>query len=600
MGRVWRIGFLMLAFLVACNGNKQGPERSLSLSKGVEGPSKELSTIDSLLWRQPDSALAVLQDYLACRDAMLASPETPDGDFIETHAMRLYDQHYANLLLAELLYKNDYAQTNRTELLQAVGYFDSLVREAPPLQRGLGGLKKPQSPMQPDIIAFLSARAHYINGVGYYENDSAVEACKEYMKALEVMEGHFEAKDLVGHKARFMALTYTRLSVLFSDMYLHEQAIYFAQMSLPYYRRQNAPSWYLARMNSEIGINYDIMDQLDSADFYYQNALMVLDDTNCLVYKDIVTLRLFLSYKNGAEQDSILPQLYRLLNLSDSEMEYLSRCLTIGEVFYHEKQYDSACHYLSNVYDHTSSIASKKQAAEWLKNMYDILGKESEMYEYAHFLAPFANQEENTSTTKSQLTELYNTFKQNILEQQHRQAMQKSTTRTIIVIIGLLIVILVITLLYHRNKKKLRLFENDMPDEIGIRSKAWDNYTTFMEESVCKDIIQSVRGENIKRLATPKDYPNLVLSDEQLQQLTFTVNHYFGPLEYHLEQHGIKASPIMVSLCHLFLLGIDEKQAAILLNRDYSSISRYVKKLKTAFETQENPTVYFRNLMLNN
>ena len=269
-------------------------------------------------------------------------------------------------------------------------------------------------------------------------------------------------------------------------------------------------------------------------------------------------------------------------------------------MFYHEKQYDSACHYLSNVYDHTSSIASKKQAAEWLKNMYDILGKESEMYEYAHFLAPFANQEENTSTTKSQLTELYNTFKQNILEQQHRQAMQKSTTRTIIVIIGLLIVILVITLLYHRNKKKLRLFENDMPDEIGIRSKAWDNYTTFMEESVCKDIIQSVRGENIKRLATPKDYPNLVLSDEQLQQLTFTVNHYFGPLEYHLEQHGIKASRIMVSLCHLFLLGIDEKQAAILLNRDYSSISRYVKKLKTAFETQENPTVYFRNLMLNN
>ena len=582
--KLFSIGLFLFA-LAACT-------QRAKVSEPVEGPSSELSAIDSLMWSQPDSALLRLLPWFdtCCRDA---------ARHISTATA--YNRHYANLLLSELLYKNYYPQTNRTELQQALAYLDSVTMLAD--THGVSLQPRPRRDARRAFaqnIAFLDARAHYINGVGYYENDSAVPACKDYMEALEVMEEHFEEKELVGHKAQFTALTYTRLSMLFSDMYLHEQAIYFAQMSLPYYQGQDAPSWYLARMNSEIGINYDIMDQLDSADFYYQNALMVLNDTNCLVYKDIVTLRSFLSYKKGAEQDSILPQLYRLLNLSDSEMEYLSRCLTIGEVYYHEKQYDSACHYLSNVYDHTSSIASKKQAAEWLKNMYDIQGKESEMHEYAHFLAPFANQEENTSTTKSQLTELYNIFKQNILEQQHRQAMQKSTTRTIIVIIGLLIVILVITLLYHRNKKKLRLFESDKPDERGIRSKAWDNYTTFLEEPVCQNIIQSVRGENIKRLATPKDYPNLVLSDEQLQQLTFMVNHYFDPLEYHLEQHGIKTSPIMVSLCHLFLLGIDEKQAAILLNRDYSSISRYVKKLKTAFETQENLTVYFRNLMLNN
>ena len=189
MGRAWRIGFLALAFLVACNSNKQAPEL-------VEGPSLELSAIDSLLWRQPDSALAVLQDYLACRDAMIASPETPDGDFIETHAMRLYDRHYANLLLAELLYKNDYAQTNRTELLQAVGYFDSLsftLNDHSSLHRLIAG-GDPLSPTQNDQLFFLSARAHYINGVGYYEHDSVVDACQEYLKALEVMEGHFEEK----------------------------------------------------------------------------------------------------------------------------------------------------------------------------------------------------------------------------------------------------------------------------------------------------------------------------------------------------------------------------------------------------------------------
>ena len=121
MRRTWSIGILLLSLLLACNGNKLDPERSLSLSKGVEGPSNELSAIDSLMWQQPDSALACLLPYFdTCRDGV----HTVSTD---------YDRHYANLLLSELLYKNDYTQTNRPALWQAVAYFDSLVQRAPPL-----------------------------------------------------------------------------------------------------------------------------------------------------------------------------------------------------------------------------------------------------------------------------------------------------------------------------------------------------------------------------------------------------------------------------------------------------------------------------------
>jgi hypothetical protein len=51
-------------------------------------------------------------------------------------------------------------------LLNAVAYFDSI------------------------DDGFLSARAHYINGVGYVEKDSVVEACTEYLKTLKIMETH--------------------------------------------------------------------------------------------------------------------------------------------------------------------------------------------------------------------------------------------------------------------------------------------------------------------------------------------------------------------------------------------------------------------------
>ena len=168
--------------------------------------SPELAAIDSLMWRQPDSALAVLQQFAA----------SPKADSLDE-----LNGHYCQLLISELLYKNDYGQSNRPALQQAVRYFDSL-------SLCIGVVRNVST------ISFLDARAHYINGVGYYERDSAVEACKEYLKALEVMEGHFEKDELIGHRARFMAYTYNRLMELFSAQFMMDPAIACGEKALAY------------------------------------------------------------------------------------------------------------------------------------------------------------------------------------------------------------------------------------------------------------------------------------------------------------------------------------------------------------------------------
>ena len=176
------IGILLVLLLFPyCGGREVQP------SKGKDNNAHAaLAGIDSLMWRRADSAFALLQEFVI----------SPEAEELDT-----FDGHYCQLLISELLYKNDCEQTNREELLQAVSYFDSLVREAPPLQRGAGGLKTPQFPDLNDNITFLDSRTHYITGVGYYEKDSVVQACAEYLKALETMEEHFEEKDLVGKKA---------------------------------------------------------------------------------------------------------------------------------------------------------------------------------------------------------------------------------------------------------------------------------------------------------------------------------------------------------------------------------------------------------------
>ena len=615
MGGVWRIGFLALAFLVACNSNKQAPEF-------VEGPSVELSAIDSLLWRQPDSALTCLLPYFdTCKDTKFS---------ISTATA--YDQHYANLLLAELLYKNDYAQTNRAELLQAVGYFDSLTVLAD--TRGVSLRSRPRRDAQrasAQNIAFLDARAHYINGVGYYEQDSVVPACKEYLKALEVMEEHFEEEELVRKKAKFMALTYTHLTSLFSDMYLHEQAIYFGKESLKYYGKYDAEAWYIAWMLNKIGSRYLLLDNYDDAYYYCNQGLLILHDTNSLTYRDIETYLAYLSYKNGGDATVYMNRMSILISKANSDKEIYSRCLSIGEFLYQEKQYDSAWHYFNKVFKNTQSEDSKKLAAERLIEIYKVQGKEHESSEYVDFLLPFANQEEIKSSVKSQMTELYKSFDQRKLEQLHHHEKKKSLKWTIGIIIGFIALLLVIVILYHKNKRKRQLLEIQIKEEQHthtlqqkslsgrlkqknkevrelqdrIRQQNDRDVTvqpiiSFEEEPICRLIMERVKEGRFKSQMDCNVYKNYELKKEQIMALHKAVNRHFAGFTMRLKKVYPQLTDNDLNYCCLYLLGLTNADIAALMQKAYPTVSQRSRKLRTIFGGETPLPITLHNIANSN
>ncbi|MBQ6771536.1 MAG: hypothetical protein IJP44_11245 [Bacteroidales bacterium] len=92
MKRHFFLGLLSLLALVAC---VKGPEPDEGPGPTVT-PSPALAAIDSLTWRRPDSALALLLPWFdTCRDAMLASPTNKaGGTALETHSMRLWKNSY--------------------------------------------------------------------------------------------------------------------------------------------------------------------------------------------------------------------------------------------------------------------------------------------------------------------------------------------------------------------------------------------------------------------------------------------------------------------------------------------------------------------------
>ena len=552
----------------------------------VHAPSlqPELVSIDSLMQTRPDSALTMLLD----------SP---------------MDDHYYQLLLSEALYKNDSAQLNRNELLHAVAYFDSIG------------------------CPFLSARVHYINGVGYYEMDSVVYACEEYLKALEIMEEHFEEKDLVGYKAKLVALAYSHLCLLFTDQYLHVQAVGFAKKTYEYYQKLSYSSWQSAWALNKIGLNYHMMEQLDSAAYYYQRAANALDDTTNLMYRDICSHQVSIEYELTGESERALLQLKRLLFQAESEKEYFARCLPLGEVFYHEQKLDSTVVYLEKVFFGNASVPSKKQAAEWLVEIHNEKGESIKAQPYADYLVPFANQEENKSEIKSRLTELYGSHIKTTQENSRRYEVKQHKKRMLIALISFTVLLLLSFFFYHKTRKRhqkiqlederraheikqkalrrklqvsnealcvLKKKEEKLLQELNVHQnqRVWGNLNDFMEEDVCQEILRSLQKVNIKREVKSDNYPQLWLDENQISRLMVAVEKHFHGFCNILIRKYPKINHNEIVQCLLSLLNIKDVQIAALLHCDYSTINKRSIKLKKAFGTNESIQVFVRELVL--
>ena len=564
----------------------------------------ELAVIDGLMWTQPDSAFAQLQAF---------------AESHEVDSLNDFNGHYFHLLLSELLYKNYCEQSNRNELLRAVDYYDSLVAE--------GG-----SRVDADMV-FLDARSHYIYGVGYYEMDSAVPACCEYLQAVELMEECFNGKELTGKRAKFMALAFTHLTVVFSDQYLHEQAIFFGKSSLPYYSCYDTASWQVSWVLETIGSHYEMLEQLDSASWYYDRAASCLNDTTGLVFRDITTHQAYLSYKTGQDTIYTLKRLREMLSMSESQGEYYARCLAIGDVFCQEQQYDSAWLFLNRVYRESESTDARRQAVEWLVKISKLRGLCSD--EYADYLVPFANLDASQSEAKTLLAEQYSTFLRRDHDNEHRREIIHQKRKTSIIIGIAVFLFLAYFVFYHVVKHKKKLSETEFSKEKYAHNMAqkalmgklkkkdeklrlsteenkkllekldaqqkkqtWSSYDDFINEPICQTILGMFKDVHIKREANINEYKNLQLDGDQLSQLEVAVSKHFKGLGKMLTSLCPKITRNEMYQCLLSLLNLEDVQIAALLQYDYSTIKKRSVKLRKAFLTEKTLQSFMRGWVL--
>ncbi len=416
--------FAVLTIMVACSQPTE-----VEVPEPVEGPTQELTTIDTLMWQQPDSALAVMMEFAA----------SPEADSLDA-----FNGHYCQLLISELLYKNYYGQSNRAKLLQAVSYFDSLCC------RDVARRVSTTNPM----ITFLSARAHYIDGAGYYERDSVVAACSEYLKALEIMETHFPDVEMrhgaslqPNHIPRFLCLTYSRLAELFSGEFMQEPAIACFKKAIVFNSMEPSTPDNHSILLSYLGKQYDKLKQHDSAKYCYSEAVRFLPDTNYPIYNDLVSQMALHNYDMGKGIETSISDLKRMASQATSDQEKLVRFLTIGAIYCTDKQYDSALVYLIPVFENKEDTYRQKLAAPYIREIYQSLGDTVRAAQYAAYIAENTVPEGESNAQVSTLNELFQNhlkWEREKAEAERQQAEQEATQlrrmRSMVVIAAVLLV----------------------------------------------------------------------------------------------------------------------------------------------------------------
>ena len=611
-----------LAMLVACSQQTkvEVPEPVVAEPcRSVEGPTYELSQIDTLMWHHPDSAFAVLMEFAA----------SPKAD-----SMDVFEGHYCQVLIAELLYKNDYGQSNREEVLKAVAYFDSLnfILNDTPTPKSLIAGADPLSPTRNDNIVFLSARAHYMNGVGFYERDSVVAACGEYLKALEIVETHFPNVETVctpslpiAHLPRFMALTYGRLGELFDNQFM-QNAIYCYKKALVFNIIEPTSPTGMVNLLSSLGREYHFFSQMDSAEYYNNEAWKYVSDTNHLTYRNLFSQQALLNYYLGKGVEPAVNDLRYMMAKSQSEDEKLTRFATIGHIYYEAQNYDSALFYLIQVFENKDDASLKWDAAEKLRSIYQSRGDTLKVTQYAIFQAENAVSEVESNYQVSQLNELFQQhlqWEQERAEAERQQAARLRKNRMIVVVCVLVAVAALLAWLLIRRRMKqqrdaasqqmeavqeahrlekasmsgrlkrsnqeLRELKDQMRQQAGNGApKQEAQAVSFNEEPICRLIMERVNEGQFKAQMDCKLYQDYALSKEQVMALREAADRHFNQFTSRLAKAYPELTRGDLDYCCLYLLGLSDADVSALMQRAYNTVSERSRKLKGIFGSEES------------
>ena len=435
-----------------------------------------------------------------------------------------------------------------------------------------------------------------------------------------------------------MNYIYNRLGDLFEDQLLAEPAITCYNQALFYCRREPTSIYGIPVLLYRLGIQYNIIGQIDSAAFYYDDALANMPDFDNLHYRDLMVNKTLFDYYNlNYNSDSLIEGLKQLVELSADDEEKTTRLLTLGNILFEEKQYDSSRVYLETVFEQQEDITSKIMAAEYLCNIYQIEGDSIKAQKYASFLVGYTMSEIEKKIVASKVNEMFKDYLAQKQEKKSEIEREKSVKKVKSIIIPTAVVFALGILVFaklknrkllkkHQEEAKRALEEagrqheqeliqqreealaaerthriqqsalsnrlkrsneelRELKDQIrqqtdSMNPKQEAQALSFNDEPICHLIMERVNEGQFKAQMDCMNYKDYALGKDDLVALREAANRHFNQFTIRLA----KAYPALtqgdLDYCCLYLLGLSDADVSALMQRAYTTINERNSKLR--------------------
>ncbi len=585
------------------------------------------------------------------------------------------DYYEKQIHIADSLYKNYLPQHNFEEVKAAVEFFDSLrlttdnsqqttdfVHRIFPNKRqrtmctvpepvegtALGASTSSATayprtvdccPLTVDID-FIYAKAHYYHAVGLTEKDDIVGACEHYLIALEIMED-LMAKDkslrkkdkrlkakgkekahsskFIAHsseyeKTRFLALIYNRLGRLFLNENYCNLAILKYKKALKYIDLIDEPS-FKANVLKELGNSYQLYNQPDSALYYYDKSIETNPNTiNKLDVEKSIAQILY----NKGEKDSaymlIKNNLDKIANYAQKDSYYM----ILGEMYYKDKEYDSAIYYL-NISCNSNNYSIKTTSFGMLSMMYDSLGNHDEKAYCDDVVSAMLLKNSNKAVLGTQLQNVYDNYKEGIFEKERlenrKQAIIIISALAILVVFTLAVILLlwiinqkksgtitdkenyickIIEDIKHKDSEIETLKENVNEKEITISALSEQMATAnkadinaYFETEICKNILMQIKYKN----ANAKKITLNKLKPKEMIALKYAANSMLNGFLNRIGSEYYKIdNEDTICIC-LLLLDVSITDISELLGKSYNTIWTRIVKMKGIFNLDSDSNI---------
>ena len=541
---------------------------------------------------------------------------------------------------ADSLYKNYLPQYNFEEVKVAMEFFDSLNScQSSAVSRHQSKFSKLHG-LKPNLIDTLTyrlinfncAKAHYYHAVGLTEKDDIVGACEHYLIALEIMEDMMakdkrlktKGKKTVDNpenyeKIRFVHLIHTRLAELFLDEGYYNFSISNNKKAL-YYSYILDDNIIKSRTHKYLGNAYHMLNKIDSALYYYKESLSASADIANKLDVDKCIAQIM--YFDKAECDSAFMMLKNNLNKIDNEIVKYAYHHTIGNMYYKNKEYDSALYYLEESLD--NSIVTQKLAfTTTLSAIYDSLGNYEKRSYYDNISTKLFRNSANKEVDKSQLQVLYNDY--NERKAANEKAVAKSKARNKILIIffsAIVVVILVIIYIKYNHRKQNNKLKKEIDDYVKENKQLIEDFqkTNSKKDRIIKqqkkeiseiknqlnkksdiDIDAYYNSEICKNISGRKEYEFTPLTNEELTLLLEAADNNLGNISSRLcEQMPSLNKNDIYTIC-LIILNIEKNKFPYLLGRDRKTIYDRLNKIKTQMNLgpKQDLFIHIRDTYLN-